>query len=73
MRTVNISDYFPVTDDETLERYLRKDDQYEGRKNQLAHLLAKCIPTDPKKLSNALLKGIFDPAYRATHRWPTIK
>lgn len=73
MRTVNIYDFFPISDDDTLERYLKRDHEYEDRKNQLSHLLLKCIPDDPKKFPAAMLSCIFDNKYMETHRWPTVK
>ena len=73
MKTVNIYDFFPVADDETMNRYLKKDSEYEDRKNQLAHLLIKCVPDEAKKFPAAMLNCVFDPEYIATHRWPTIK
>lgn len=73
MKTVNIYDFFPISDEETLERYLRPDSEYEDRKNQLCHVLLKCIPEDAKKFPTAMLSSIFDTKYMETHRWPTVK
>ena len=73
MKTVNISDFFPIPDDETMERFLRRDAEYEDRKNQLAHILIKLVSPDPKKYPSALIRALFDPQYKASHRWPTIK
>ena len=73
MKKVNISDMFPVTDDSGIERFLRKDAEYEDRKNQLSHMLLKAINDDPKKFMGAVVTCLFDPSYLACHRWPTIK
>ena len=44
MRTVNVYDYFPCQDDETLDAYLKKDRHYEERKEQLSTIISNAIP-----------------------------
>lgn len=73
MKTVNIYDFFPVENDETMEKYLKNDDQYEDRKNQLSTVLINALDDKTKSFSSAMIKAIFHPNYMATHRWPTIK
>ena len=73
MKTVNISDIFPVADDADIERFLRRDSQYEDRKNQLSSILLSAIDDESKKFMGAVVTCLFDPSYRACHRWPTIK
>lgn len=73
MRTVNIYEFFPIKDDETMDRYLAKDTDYESRKEQLSTVLLNTIHKSKKKFGSAVIRNIFSPEYIATHRWPTIR
>lgn len=71
MKSVNISEYFPVQDDETMNRFLLKDHEYEDRKGQLFTILFNTVADTKKKFGIHVMKAIFSPNYILNHRWPT--
>lgn len=74
MKSVSVSDFFPVQDDEMMERYLKKDDDYEERKKQLYTVIYNARVADTKKKFGIwVMKAIFHPDYIFNHRWPTSK
>lgn len=74
MKSVNIFDFFPLKDQESLERYLKKDDDYEERKRQFYQILIPCQDaSDKKKFASAVLLAVFSHEYWMSHRWPTVQ
>ena len=59
-------------DDESLDRFLKKDNEYEDRKNQLSNVFLNIACDNKRRFGTAVINALFDPAYVATHRWPTI-
>lgn len=71
MDTVDISDFFPVNDDETLEKFLDKDHpDWQLRKRGFYHLLYNTLSTNPKKFAAALLHTVFTRNFISKHKWP---
>lgn len=71
MRKVNIFEFFPIPDAETLTKFLKKDVEYEDRKQQFYSVLIPTISDDKKKFCNALFTMVFSLEYILEHRWPT--
>ena len=71
MKSVNISDFFPVQDDETMRKYLLKDADYEERKKQLYTVILNNVADTKKKFGTHVMKAIFSQNYILNHRWPT--
>lgn len=72
MKNIDIFEFFPIPDDETLEKYLRQDKDYDERKQQLFHVILKALTQKKKNLGMSVVNTLFQPSYLRTHRWPTI-
>lgn len=74
MKSVNIFDYFPLVDQESLDRFLRKDAELDERKRMFYQILIPCCATDDKKkFASAVLNAVFSHEYWMNHRWPTMQ
>lgn len=73
MRSINIYDFFPIENDEMMEKFLNKDRDYEERKQQFSTILQNALVDNKTKLANSIIAEVFDISYIQTHRWPTIK
>lgn len=71
MKSVNISEYFPINDDDTMNRFLLKDQDYEDRKGQLYTIIFNTVADTKKKFGIHVMKAIFSNNYILSHRWPT--
>lgn len=73
MKSINVYDFFPIPDEETLDRFLKVDDEYEQRKQQFSSILLLAAAQKKEKLAHYVIKAIFSPEYIETHRWPSVK
>ena len=73
MKSVNIYDYFPMKDAETMNKYLKKDSEYEERKEQLSTILLMTVAPTKKKFANAVITKIFTKEYISKFRWPSVR
>lgn len=71
MKTVNVFNYFPLKDAAMLERFLKKDAEFEERKKQFFTILILSKHEDKKKFGTDILKAVFSEEYWMSHRWPT--
>lgn len=71
MDRTDLSDFFPLENDEALERFMDKThEDWEARKFGFYHLLFTTVTKQKKKFAAALLHTIFSRNFIATHRWP---
>lgn len=73
MKTVNVFKYFPVKDDDTIQRFMAKDDEFDERMEQLYSILLPTVHEKESRFGTAVLSAVFQINYIVTHRWPTIK
>ena len=71
MRSVNITEVFPLQDSRALQKYLTKDLDYEDRKHQFFTVIIPVRTTKKKKFPNALMSAVFSLRFILEHRWPT--
>lgn len=71
MKSVNIFKYFPIEDDKMLEEFMKKDEDYEERIQQLYTVFIPAISDKQGPFGNAIIKAIFSIPYLLSHRWPT--
>lgn len=71
MRSVNITEVFPLENSAALEKYLNKDPEYEDRKQQFFSVIIPVRSAKKKKFPNALLSAVFSLQFILDHRWPT--
>ena len=72
MKTLNIFDFFPLRNNEMVERYLRDDEDLPERKRQYFSVVLKAVTDSKKSFANAIIRETFSLDYVINHRWPTI-
>lgn len=73
-KKIDINEYFPVTDDSNLQRFLDKTDgRFHMRREEFEHFLY-CNVTKTQKLKRPfetnLLQTLFSREFISSHRWP---
>ena len=77
--SLDISSFFPITDDEKLAQFLRKDADYSKRIEMFDDMLfTHCNANFQVKIKKStfrenLLRSLFSRLYLTSHRWPTVK
>lgn len=72
MRSLNIFNYFPIRDEEHLNTFLKKDDDFEERKRLMFQIIIPAITDDKTKFANAVIRRMFSIPYLIAFRWPTV-
>ena len=67
------SDFFPLRDNASIERFMKEDEELEKRKDSLYLLLSGCDAETPRKFSDAFLRTLFSKDYMKTYIWPLGK
>lgn len=72
MKGVDIFTYFPIPDDDTMSTYLKRDDEFDERKQQLFTVILRANTDTKKKFTKGVINELFSDSYINTHRWPTV-
>lgn len=71
METCDMSDFFPLKDHDTLNRFLDKShEDWTMRRKGFYHLLFTTVTRNKKKFGTALLRILFSREFIANHKWP---
>lgn len=62
---------FPIRNDEMMQKFLKNDDEYEKRTEQLPNILLNEVADTKTKFASAVMTAVFDPQYIMNHRWET--
>lgn len=70
----DVRKFFPLQDDESLERFLcETDGLYALRKSEFVNLLKTCISDKQNMFGSSLMKTLFSLDYICGHTWPTYR
>ena len=68
----DINHYFPVKDDEALNRFFDESDgRYPLRRSEFYNLLMSCLNDKENLMRTSMLKTFFSQKYINTHVWPS--
>ena len=70
MDSADLSEFFPLADDNSLQKFMnRDDDQWPLRRRGFYHLLFNTVTKQKQKFAGALLHILFTRNFIANHRW----
>lgn len=64
------NEFFPVNDNDTLQRFLAKDNEYDKRREVLYFMLYNCACDSQKSFAESFVSTVFTKQYMETHIWP---
>lgn len=73
MKSVNVFEYFPIKNDDMLTKFMKKDDDFDDRMEQLHSILLPTVTETQSRFGTAVLNSVFHLDYIVSHRWPTLK
>ena len=66
----NTNDFFPADSNEPIERFMRKDHEYDKRVKSLYLLLTGCGTNNQRTFTDSFIRTLFSKTYIANHIWP---
>lgn len=72
MDTVKVDKFFPANDNETLERFMKEDNELRQRQRGFYELMKTLGTENKKKFTESLLSTIFSLQYKQQHKWQSV-
>ena len=63
-------EWFPLNDNEEIQKFMKNDNGFQKRKDCLYLLLSSCDADTPRKFHDAFLNNVFSKEYLARYIWP---